>query len=1678
LQTVLLTVAALVGVPASARAQLPANSLDALGPLQRAYNSALYEGVAALRRTGPDRLPGDNTDPNGMRWSKCADLGLDLLDTLVGEDRGLVSGAAARDHVARVLEGLRGLEMHAGIFPEFIRFDGGGGAHAEIKEGRIRYSSIDSAWVTVALSLVEARYRGSDETLAGRARTLIDAQDYGVFVDAKGTMGAGFWVDANTQVVVQSDGFSYDDLNSEARPLVNALVGLGKLPDAAWTGLRYAWVREEGVAVARGWHWSAFVEMTGQLFLDEASLAPGSLGRSHAGYLEANLRVARREGHVIFGYAPACEAPAGYTEYGLDHPSVVAPYAAAELATTGDPRAVENLRRVLAAIPPGARPAPDALEPATANLYCAVARTLDQSLLFLSLNVDALWRITKRARWYASAERRIRALDQTAHPPVELGADDHAKTGAPDVPEDASSPQTVPPMLLRPAERAAAIERARVRLRSVIAAIARAERAAGGRAGALRATAGMASARALAAWTSVLPSASLFARWQNEISPSAGGAIGWIDLQAQTVFSLERAQAGWAEGKDADVAAAAARRAEAEALLDGLRAYLDIYLAERRADRLRAHERALGTLVSGLERVGGRGDDLLAVEARLQAVRAVLVQAEGDEQVALARLGARTGQAMAASDLDAHLDLDDVLRLLESAVPVAASAADEANAEVQSARAWAQVAESGGAYAPELRLRLLDRWVRSPSDGDRGGKRVWSTDWTLGEAMVSVAWRPEASALSRTRRAELEASGWRRRAVGEAEALARGQALARRDGARSAWASTAGVLAAQATFEKAASRFARGEVDGAALVDASKTWVSDVQYVEGLFADAVRAELDVALGASSERGADGQEAPEPEGSGVKAAEAEVEAAQAESEAARWNFDTRLEAGVLYPLFVGDSPGVTATPGPLTASGAPAPLPVRETALLERVSLSDRLGSREREVRAARATLVQSHAILARGAHRAALAQARVAVAYATEVRRLAEARSEYAVNLERDLRRWRDQGLVSEETLAVEGERRRAEAAADRDVAHAHEREATLRQRALLAPGDESAPIGGEGAEATASQVADVLYPSEGLVGFEAKGRLRVAALEARLARARLSAAVSEGPGVHVELWASEGLASKSFSIGLGLSWELDPRARAYDVVDARRAAAVADQRLAATPAAIDLERRWAVASLHEAERARDAERAGRDGIRAILQRAREEQASQPEVHDSLKLRTISNLEELTADSQRRVLLSEQRMADARLRALALGANEAASDVPTKASATPVASSLRQSIEQWIATDPSVRAADAGALGAGDGPVRPPLVGAAHAAGPYVVVSFDQEAAGATRELASRAVTGDVGAGLSFALDDALSFLGGASQARAAELRARAVRQRARLEAILAMAAQWSALQSARLQSTRQDMHARAQRVAEPRFRAGDIGPERLAQELAAGARTRAEFAHAEGTLERSRTAMEARGVSVPAEALEEFGRYVAGDEGTASERVLQALETPEPGDPTVQAAAVERSGAWTQGGLALLRLADPVTALVEFQPTGQYATGGARPLARDARWGVALGGGLDLRAIGDVIEASARVAARQGEVELAERQVGATRVEARARLAACSASWHAAREQLDAARAAFESTDRRYRDGDPWVSVDAREDALDDFFEAQDNELSTRSALLVARARFDFAMPDGPTPP
>ncbi len=225
-------------------------------------------------------------------------------------------------------------------------------------------------------------------------------------------MGAGFTVDAPSNTKKADYGYSYDNKNSEYRATILPLVALGKLPETSWNNMYYHWVQKEGLPMADGYFMNAFVELTGNIFMNEMQLAPNTFAISHRNYVTATRMIAERLGYQIYGWAPATNPPTGYTEYGLDLNTVVSPYAAALLTTTEENQSVANFKKVVGLSLNGSAPLPDVLSSASGLVLANRSLSLDQNLTFLAANKNSVREIVAKTRWYDGVKTRIRQFNE------------------------------------------------------------------------------------------------------------------------------------------------------------------------------------------------------------------------------------------------------------------------------------------------------------------------------------------------------------------------------------------------------------------------------------------------------------------------------------------------------------------------------------------------------------------------------------------------------------------------------------------------------------------------------------------------------------------------------------------------------------------------------------------------------------------------------------------------------------------------------------------------------------------------------------------------------------------------------------------------------------------------------------------------------------------------------------------------------------------------------------------------------------------------------------------------------------------------------------------------------------------------------------------------------------------
>jgi hypothetical protein len=1738
------------------RGEVPGPSL---GELQGKYNALLARGLTRLRANkapGEEHIVGDSTDAAGMYWTKCTNLAVDLIDTLVAEERGLVTAPEAREHVRGILAILGGLRTYHGIFPEIVQIDNG--IRAEVKAGRVRYSSVDSAWVTLALTLVEARYQTPDDeagpagvelgtgqspgALSEKARALTASQDYGVFVGADGLLGGGFWVDARTYQKVADFGFSYGDQNSEARPLVLALVGMGKLPASAFDNMRATWALKEGLPVLRGWRWSAFVEMTGELWLDEMALAPLSLGQSHANYIEATTRVARRLGHAVWGYAPACDIERGYSEYGLDRAELVSPYAAGLLAMTGDARALANLERSLAGMPSDGRPMPDGLDPRTGHVVCEVARTLDQSLLFLSLNVDVVRALARRTTWYASAEQRTRELDRTSQPPAVMRTAEASPALGQGRPSGAGAgagttgAAAAPTVAAAPGPGAGAIPSAGP-LVQVLDAVRRSESTVGGPAALARSAYGLASARTTRAWADFTPDLAVSIR--HPLDQSLTEPAWRTVLQARAALSLEKVWTAVAAGDAEDTAGISVKQSERDGWLRGFAGYFELYLAERRRSLLEEHRASLAAFAAGLsggERPGSLNDVVL-LRSRLSALDAFIADAEASRRLALGRLQALTGAPIRDSGLDPHLDLGQVLGLMGQAMPAAGVvAADEerAAAELERQRSLVSQVASRGPYVPELRAGAF---VDIPR-GDLAGEEAtpaqgWTVDRVTGA--LSLAFNVRAAhGLEREAQARaFESSALQLDQVREARAAVVAEARARLRASLATWSAHA-EAAADALYRDTGESLKRGEVDVAALLGASRTFVDARDSAERVFVEAVGAAIALAGAGASPVGAtetgpvlSSQGGPVPavlsraevDALGSEAARAapavraaDAEAARARAEALRVSRDSwrvGFEAGVAYPFYTRSGAAFDQTLGPPMTFGAVALATERigEPTLLGRLSVELKGNRAQVDAADAEAALRAAQDELARKGRLADQARARLELAYAEALEQAAANHASFCAEQLRLARQMQAAGLLDEKNLLREAELRAGVAEGQWQDARAALDQAQLRANQLLGRPLRAPLAIRETPEELAEWLRGAHFPSLGLVGYRDTLGLEIAALEQRRADRQLQALREPPRAVDLTVQASDQLRGYGHSVGVALGLRLDPPRNPSKVLEAARLAGESAGRAEEVRQRLARERRLADVEIAAAKQSHELELESRGRLATVLEELRRDQAVRPELHESSKARSLGVVQERLQEVDLRVLESSARLARARLIALELGGG-AAGEMPsgsTPALAPPGASppaplspagpggpapELEGAIRQLVEREPGVVTAGAAAQAVTlEYEHRAPaILSGAHLAGPFVGGSYGigRSDTGANTSLTIRDVGGSVAAGLTYDLDEGLSFLGTRRLERSAESSLIAAHHRAEVGAFAGIAELWKARDMARLAAERASENTRRlESLAIPRYRAAQLGAQGLTEATIAAAGAESERRRTEAVFLASRAGLRSRGVSVSDAALDDFAHLAAPELAPPPAAVVDAWEKADldASGPELAAEAALRDSASAEEVLAFSRILGPTTLSIELDPQARRTTTtvlDAQQIASQRRltWVSSLYVPFGPRALAEGGEAGALVDVRRAEAAAHARALRESFADTRLRLEVGRNQWEVAERGRKDAGLALAEVNRRYRGALGGATGDSLAQAEDDVFDAEAHERATRADLMSLLAPIRRRQGAPATPP
>ncbi len=594
--------------------------------------------------------------------------------------------------------------------------------------------------------------------------------------------------------------------------------------------------------------------------------------------------------------------------------------------------------------------------------------------------------------------------------------------------------------------------------------------------------------------------------------------------------------------------------------------------------------------------------------------------------------------------------------------------------------------------------------------------------------------------------------------------------------------------------------------------------------------------------------------------------------------------------------------------------------------------------------------------------------------------------------------------------------------------------------------------------EALERWLTEHFLPENGLLGFESAGRRREAELGAEFAHARTESLAKPARSATLTTQATQGLRGGAFALTFALSVALDPPREALQITQAAEREGAARGRLSSLERELDEQRARAQQRLGEANALLDAETSIQQRLNALEEALRAKQAATPDVHDALKQRQLAQLQAARLESEKRRLEAHEQRRSALFRGLALGTQPAAARAQPRRS--PAAEDhARALIEQ----QPDVTVADAAAGAARDHqPV--PVASALHLVGPFALGSY--AANRITGPTTTKIWRGDLGVGLALGLDEALARSLRTSSRPRSDRERGAARQDAALQAIheLTLTCTMRELERLSAQEAAETLH-HLEASVQPRFGLGQVTAATVmdAQQRYAFARLR--HSSDESLLRAQRALLAALGAELSDAALDEYQRrasaWLASGPGTTT--------APSPSPSSAELAAQSRSrAASTATAGSALRLASPITGLVEFRPAQLEITTGTDD-AREAStshellWVFSLIVPFKPKEFGSLSVASARARESDEELGAASRSARLRRLGLQARLAACRREQASAKARTLAAERALTELERRFHTAQDDTSIDELAPARQALFDARRAEVIASGATLEA---------------
>ncbi|HET9953859.1 MAG TPA: TolC family protein, partial [Polyangiaceae bacterium] len=1071
------------------------------------------------------------------------------------------------------------------------------------------------------------------------------------------------------------------------------------------------------------------------------------------------------------------------------------------------------------------------------------------------------------------------------------------------------------------------------------------------------------------AWFSWLPDFSATLRHQSGWYRDRGWSEPrWrLDLLARAELSLTKATALGVAQAEHSRARAALREVEHEVTSELLATSFAMIAAERMITFLDDHLAELAQVTQGAQQGlhAGPATDAVLLQAehtRVEAVRTDFVTVLSRARTRLATL---TGASIASSRVDPRLAPGELIALskqLACSKPGEAEGVAEATLTREQRRAEFAAVQSW--YVPALRASAVAVFPESNEiDSDSHALRL---EQTTGELSLAFTVRPGVPDLRKSSAAAVEGARFDTLSEKKERRLRGARARAQLDVLVPELSTDRALESARSEFRETTRRFARGERKAAEVIASSRRWVEVQLNQDALLNRAIEAQLaecesrrqnDPELHLTDPRVLSPRQVREREVSAPASAPAVLAARAranqallfARSEDLPWKWG--IEAGVLYPLYDRNANTLRARPELGLSGSVLAPVAVNEASLVGRLSFDYLDNARKRKAAQLQAELRSAQAELE--SRRAASRQLRIRLklAHARQMLETRERAAQVAASELELLRNWRSEGFGSDSDVYVSEVAHQAALRA-RNSARAQLRSLQLELGAELGAAADTA-LGTEELPAVLEASLSQKHAARGLARFEAALGRRIAELEVAAARARLDELTNVPKGLTVLTQATQGLKAGGFSLTAGLGFNLDSPQDSRNALVAAEVLGKAQARLRTIDEQLARRYERARLSVSESQATVALERQLQERLAAEQAALTRDGQSWPQASGANLQRDAIALQLASLASKQREIEAAQSLALASLDLSEYRPSQGAPVVPHTARSNEESSQIgslevnpRKNtsaaprnargdipvVAHWLEAKPGFLAAEGARAQLAAQPTRPAVLGGLRLVGPFAAGSYSStRVPGPTTFEVAQA---DLGAGLAFHLDDAVSFLA-VSRVRAAAQHAReAALRAAALQVWSEVAELWRARELHRL-AVRREAGARdwLTRWVSPRYELGHLGNHAVAQ-------AEADLTNAAVDLERARARLLAAEAALTTPELEFDMRLLdqyeqAFSTESTSRSDWRQLEITAPNrSPALRAARERASAQRTQASATSVRVLSPMTGLVEVRPS------------------------------------------------------------------------------------------------------------------------------------------------